>query len=297
MRTLKLNSKGPDVQRWQEFLAAKGFDLGPVEDRFDGKFGKNTRAATVAFQTKFGLSVDGKVGKKTVEKAVALGFAVFEDADKPVPTVNRFSATKQKVQGRGVPPDSYLDELVAWGRSASAEIFASNSESYDVFGKQEMVSIFGPWEGRPGNKKWLLHRKAVMLEILRCLGGFESSWNWKEGVDRTNKTSMANIEGQETGIFQVSYDSLRLEKNGTTLRACVEKYCGGSHDIQDFIPNMKSNHQFALEYCARLLRINYRWDGPILRNEINSSLKPDAVQEFKALLAKKVNMRKRSGRR
>ena len=38
-----------------------------------------------------------------------------------------FHATKQKVLNRGIPPDSFLTELVAWGRTASDDIFAPNS--------------------------------------------------------------------------------------------------------------------------------------------------------------------------
>lgn len=122
-----------------------------------------------------------------------------------------------------------------------------------------------------------------MLELLRCLGGFESSWNWREGVDTTNKTSMAHIEGQETGIFQVSYDSLNLEKKGRTLRNLLD--AKGIHSPKEFIVQMKLDHELAFEYCARLLRISYKWDGPIKRGEIDSSLSRPAVQEFIRLLS------------
>jgi hypothetical protein len=249
----------------------------------------NTTNSATAIQTAVGVDADGVLGPKSWQAIFdTIGGAAPQDPAAPpaaTPAAGQFKAIKQKVVGRGVPPDSYLNELIAWGRSAPDEIFATNSASFDVLGKAELVSLFGPWDGQSGSTEWILHRKAAMLEILRCLGGFESSWKWTEGVDKTNKTSMANIVGQETGIFQVSYDSLGLEKSGSTLRACVKQYCDGSDKVEVFIPTMKSNHQFALEYCARLLRFNYRWDGPILRNEINSSLKRDAVEEFKALLA------------
>jgi len=35
-----------------------------------------------------------------------------------------FQATKQRVLNRGIPPDSFLNELVSWGRIAPDDIFA-----------------------------------------------------------------------------------------------------------------------------------------------------------------------------
>lgn len=187
------------------------------------------------------------------------------------------SGITSPVRGRGVPPASFIHDLVAWGKIAPDDIFAPNDDPEDVYNR--LAPLLGPWASA-------LHRRAAMLELLRCLGGFESSWNWKEGVDRTNATSMRNIEGQETGIFQVSFDSLNLDnakETGDDLHQCVMRYCGAL-DVHRFIDEMKINHTFALEYCARLLRNSFLWDGPIKRGEINSSLSRDVVAEFQALL-------------
>lgn len=186
--------------------------------------------------------------------------------------------TKDHVSNRGVPPDAFLDDLVVWGKSAPEDIFAPNNDPEDVFNR--LAPILGPWQSP-------MHRRCAMLELLRVLGGFESSWNWKEGVDTTNQASMRNIEGQETGIFQVSFDSLRLDnvtETGDDLHQCVLKYCGAL-DIHKFINLMKTNHVFALEYCARLLRNSYFWDGPIKRHEIDNNLSKDAVRELMKLLS------------
>lgn len=193
-----------------------------------------------------------------------------------------FIETKRRVVGRGVPPNSFLLDLVTWARTAPAEIFDVNAEANDIYG--DVKPILGPWIGEPGSPERLLHRKAVMCEVLRCLAGFEASWNWGEGVDRTNAHSLSHIVGQETGIFQVSEDSEELDGPATALRDCVIRYCG-SNDVQAFIDTMKKNHTFALEYCARLLRFSYKWDGPIKRHEIDSSLSLEAVDEFMRLLA------------
>ena len=53
------------VSNWQEFLKWAGFDVGEV----DGKFGDKTLKATKDFQTRFGLTADGIIGPKTLEKA------------------------------------------------------------------------------------------------------------------------------------------------------------------------------------------------------------------------------------
>lgn len=190
-----------------------------------------------------------------------------------------FLATRSTVPGRGVPPTSFLTELVLWIASADLTIFEPNDDPEDVYNR--LAPILGPWSS-------LDHRRAAMAELLRCLAGFESSWKWTEGVDRTNPTSMRLITGQETGIFQVSYDSLNLDMVGSDrtadLHDCVIEHCGNL-EVQNFIDTMKTNHEFALEYAARLLRNSYFWDGPIKRHEIDRVLSRAAVSEFQSLIA------------
>lgn len=185
-----------------------------------------------------------------------------------------FHAAKARVLNRGIPPDSFLNTIIEWAHDAKDEIFAINTEPGDVYGF--IRGSLGPWRGEPGSKEWFIHRKAVILELMRVHAGFESSWNWKEGVDRNNATSMAHKTGQETGIFQVSFDSEWLNHNAMKPFA-VE------HDIETpdkFIPAMKTNRDLALEYYARLMRVNAKWAGPVLRHEVDIWLRRDAVQEF-----------------
>lgn len=182
-----------------------------------------------------------------------------------------FNATKTRVLNRGIPPESFLMEVAEWGKAAPDSLFAPNPNA-DIYAS--IKDVLGPWEGP-------LHRKAAMLEVMRVHAGFESSWKWNEGVDTTNATSMRNIEGQETGIFQVSFDSTRLG-------AGVMRTYAVAHDIatpEEFIPAMKKDHQLALDYYAHLIRVNVRWAGPILRHEIDPILSRAAVKEFEGLLA------------
>ena len=55
-----------------------------------------------------------------------------------------YNATKQRVYNRGVPPDNFLDQLVAWGRIAPAEIFFPNS-ARDIY--SNLFTALGPWRG------------------------------------------------------------------------------------------------------------------------------------------------------
>lgn len=67
---IKLHSTGAAVKDWQSFLIQQGF----LHDKADGIFGKLTKAATEAFQAQKGLSVDGIVGKMTLQKAEQDGY-------------------------------------------------------------------------------------------------------------------------------------------------------------------------------------------------------------------------------
>lgn len=188
-----------------------------------------------------------------------------------------FNALKAKVANRGAAPDSFLKELIEWGHAAPAELFAPrpappDRPDPDVYAY--LKPILGPWET-------LLHRRAVMLELMRVHAGFESSWNWKCGVDTTNHHSLTHIEGEETGIFQVSFDSTFLEHHAMKPFA-VEH---GIATAGSFIPAMKTNHKLALEYYARLVRISIKWAGPLLRHEVDRYLSRAAVKEFQTLLS------------
>ncbi len=186
-----------------------------------------------------------------------------------------FNATRTRVEDQGLPPIAFLTELVGWGRKADATIFAPNNEPNDVY--NVLRPILGPWTS-PN------HRRAAMLELMRVHAGFESGWDWSEGVDTTNRRSVANKTGQETGIFQVSFDSEWLG-HGAMKPFAVQ------HDIETpdkFIPAMKQSHELAMEYYARLMRINYRWAGPVIRetgDSVRQWLSRAACAEFETLLS------------
>lgn len=186
------------------------------------------------------------------------------------------SAIISEVSNRGFPPLAFIQKLVMWANDALDEIFAPNDNPRDIY------ATIAPVLGNEKKPRWngLTHRKAAMLEVMRVHAGFESSWKWEEGVDTTNHNSMAHAEGQEAGIFQVSFDSTFL--GGGAMKPFAEL-----HKIETprkFIDEMKKDHWLAMEYYARLLRVSVQWAGPIKRHEIDEWLKRAAVTEFMALL-------------
>jgi hypothetical protein len=175
-----------------------------------------------------------------------------------------WNRAKAKVANRGIPPDSFLDELLAWGKAAPESIFLTHP-GYDVY--SSVRAELGPWES-------IGHRRAAMLEVMRVLAGFESSWDWNEGRDTTNSTSVTP-DTIEAGAWQVSANSRAF---GADLKAIAPK------DGNEFQRVMKSNHALAMEYIARLLRHTVKHNGPVKRKEINRWLSRAAVREFEAAL-------------
>ena len=174
---------------------------------------------------------------------------------------------------RGVPPDSFLDELIAWGTTAPDILFFPNAR-HDIY--SNIVHKLGPWQG-------ILHRRAAMLEVMRVLAGIESSWNWTEGLDKSKLThTVATRANTEAGAWQVSADSMG---NAQELKDFIQLRVG-SVDPLDFQRAMKRDHTLAMEYIVRLLRITVRHNGPTKRKEeINAWLRRDAVEEFLAWIS------------
>lgn len=186
---------------------------------------------------------------------------------------------RHNVGSAGSPSNAFLDELLSLIKPLPDVLFEPNAHR-DLYSL--IAPPLGPWTSTA-------HRKAAMAEALVCDGGFESEWNWNEGVDTTNAYSMANPIGEETGLWQVSADSMALDPS---LRAFIsEKLLAGNPNpsIKDlvacFIPAMKENHALAVEYAIRLFRVNTRWSGPCNRGWIADEVSRDAVAEWQTAFA------------
>ena len=148
------------------------------------------------------------------------------------------------------------------------------------------------------------YRKACMLEVMRVLAGFESSWDWNAGTD-TSRISKDTPENTEAGAWQVSADSLAF---GQDLKDLVMREVGTLNGIE-FQKAMKANHPLAMEYVARLMRHTMRHNGPLFKDrskftgklrEKEQSIYPwlsrEAAEEFQAFLKPKRLVRPRTER-
>lgn len=178
-------------------------------------------------------------------------------------------AAFSKVANRGAPPESFLAELVDWARQSPDSIFEQNMRR-DIYSL--VKPTLGPFTG-------VLHRKAVMCEALRVLAGFESSWNWNEGRDKSNPNEI-DLETWSVGIFQISPNSRYLDPSLLRYLKAL-----GFDSPQRFRVEMVNNHFFAFTYAAMLLRVNLQHNGPVKRGEILPWLLRDAVAEFETAIA------------
>lgn len=186
--------------------------------------------------------------------------------------MSKFIMMRRQVSNRGRPPEAFLQELVDWARDPRAApdwLFVANTYR-DVYSTTALE--LGPWRG-------ISHRRAAMVEVLRVLAGFESSWDWERGVDTTNPAS-DTPETEETGAWQVSADSMRFDRS---LREYV-KLNLGTDEPHVFIKGMKAKHQFAIGYIARLLRFTVAHNGPVRDLKINPCLSRAAVREAERLI-------------
>lgn len=176
-----------------------------------------------------------------------------------------FVACRQEVHNRGAAPVAFLDTLVDWGIAAPASIFETNAKA-EIY--SSVQAELGPWDDN-------LARRAAMLEVLRVLGGFESSWRWEAGRDTTNPSSNTACT-EEAGLFQCSGNSMGFDASLKALLLAA----GGDGSCESFKELTKTNHRFAIEYCARLLRFTVNHHGPIKHGHIHPWLRRDAMEEL-----------------
>jgi hypothetical protein len=182
-----------------------------------------------------------------------------------------FYATKARVFNRGVLSDEFLTELVGFGKVGDDDIFARNN-NYDIYNK--VYDELGPYEGDR-------HRRAVLLEVLRVLALFESGGNWREGVDSSRRGDTTN-ENAEAGAWQVSWNNRKLDPNLATFLEDNEV-----DDGVEFQQRMKSDHMLAMEFIARLLRIDMKDynrinNGPVRKGMEREATWPDRPKLWRA---------------
>ena len=226
------------------------------------------------------LSIEDDVRRILGFRAAAID-PVDDHAPRPLPGTINFDSAKKTFHGKDARRlSAFLPELVTWANTAPVDIFAKNNNSDDIYAR--VKPFLGPFEDNE-------HRRAIMLEVLRVLGGIESDWKWTEGADGS-AGSNRELNEIETGLFQVSSNSMA---HGRDLRALVVRRVGSDKDSK-FIEAMKADHALAMEYIARLLRHTCRANGPLEIFPPGRTPDPDnvyqyldrkAVEEFQAVLS------------
>lgn len=211
---------------------------------------------------------DNQNGPLTTEALTAFAQArnAQEEEEKggTVASARVFKATKAEVHNRGFAPNSFLTEMIEWARTAPDFLFAPDDKA-DIYARIE--NELGPFMD-------LLHRKAAMIESMRVLALFESGCNWSEGVDSTRRTTTSN-ENAEAGAWQVSFDARKLDAG---LAAFLTAQ--GISDGLAFQQRMKDHHFLAMDFIARLLRIDIRnynriANGPVRKGDERKKTWPD----------------------
>jgi N-acetylmuramoyl-L-alanine amidase len=80
---LKIGDRGPFVKKIQEDLIRAGFPLSKYGA--DGIFGEETKGAVMAFQKRYGLHVDGLVGRETLTKLTEVAKSKRNNEEIPLP--------------------------------------------------------------------------------------------------------------------------------------------------------------------------------------------------------------------
>lgn len=221
----------------------------------------------------------GRVAQASAATTLVATCPIFRSHHALANVPEDFRSVRQELYNIGRPSEVFLEILVAWGRDMPRALFVRNSE-YDIY--SHVKSRLGPWRGN-------LHRRAVMLEVLRVLAGFESRWNWSYGQGCSCSVGVTDC-AQKAGIFQCSAESMTADQSlRNLLRATT-----GSDDCRSFQTASKRNRTFALNYCAQLLRFTVDHHESIRGSDTQSQrsnsdkiiefLSKDSVDEFIELI-------------
>lgn len=176
---------------------------------------------------------------------------------------------------RGVAPDVFLNALIDWAPTAPPEIFTPRKEPVP---ETDIYTAIKPklWPGGPWTD--LRDRTAGMMELLRVLAAFESSYIPTTGADASNRAEN-NDETYSAGLWQISHNSRAFGQDLRDMLAAANITNGA-----EFQAKMKDDFNFAATYTARLLRRTIRHNGPTRDGYVEPWLSRGALEEFKSFL-------------
>ena len=105
-QVIRRGSRGDDVAQIQQFLAARGYDVGAV----DGVFGRRTEEAVRQFQMEAGIAQDGRVGPETMTAAQRVSDAPPIPVMRDDPMGSPVEAPSGNPPNPGIAPDMAMDQ-------------------------------------------------------------------------------------------------------------------------------------------------------------------------------------------
>jgi peptidoglycan hydrolase-like protein with peptidoglycan-binding domain len=125
--TLSIGDTGPEVEKWQRYLVSQGYRVAT-----DGRFGPSTLAATRSMQRKLGVTPDGRVGHRTMDRQAATSAV-------PLPTARPDMPPAPQPGGMANTPTTGDQPFVSSGPEADLNLMhsaASNRAATDAMAQE-----------------------------------------------------------------------------------------------------------------------------------------------------------------
>ncbi len=227
MRVLRSGLAGEDVRQWQFYLIGQNL----LQEAATGTFDDATRQATIDFQRKHGLKVDGWVGTETLGHAGKEGFPLLLDAD-------------DFEDGPGWPPPPNFTPL------------SSTADRERVFGKFDFVPAPTPLnpEGIKILGDWYV-RNIIMVEIPQLVG--------VPGAPHDGKIELHRLAAQPVkDLFAAWQEANRMPLVKSYGGSFCARFIRGSRQ------NL-SNHSFGTAFDINV-RWNWLGQQPALKGKVGS---------------------------
>lgn len=229
--TLQKGSKGNEVKEWQNFLNSQGYNLG-----VDGDFGNNTYNATVDWQKKNGLSVDGIVGKNTWSKA---GYSPYSNTPVSAPDVGSAPA---KPTFNTTATQKPVTDTTTWDETAKGQEalggYNSAKEDVDEYEEYTFTKYQSQWQEKLDQlMNSIINREKFSYD----LNGDALYQQYKDKYIKQGKLAMGDAMGQASAMTGGYGNSHAQSVGQQAYNAQLEK-------LNDIVPEL---YQMALDKYNR----------------------------------------------
>jgi peptidoglycan hydrolase-like protein with peptidoglycan-binding domain len=236
--TLQKGSKGNEVKEWQNFLNSQGYNLG-----VDGDFGNNTYNATVDWQKKNGLSVDGIVGKNTWSKA---GYSPYSNTPVSEPDVGSAPA---KPTFNTTATQKPVTDTTTWDETAKGQAalggYNPAKEDVDEYEEYTFTKYQSQWQEQLDQlMNSIINREKFSYD----LNGDALYQQYKDKYIKQGKLAMGDAMGQASAMTGGYGNSYAQSVGQQAYNAQLE-------NLNDIVPEL---YQMALD--------KYNMEGQDLMN-------------------------------